>query len=520
MNRKPIRTVLIVNRGEIALRIIRTCREMGIRSVLGCSEVDLNTPAARWADEVYPLSGNASQDTYLNIEKILNIAKISGADAVHPGYGFLSERPEFVDACTEAGLIFIGPSSNAMRKLGNKVFAKQLASVAKVPLVPGFFESGATDEKLIQETEKIGFPLLAKASAGGGGRGMRLIESPLEMPNALRQAREEAKRSFGDDEMMIEKFIPRPRHIEVQIIADHHNQCAVLFERECSLQRRRQKVIEEAGSPLPDYGTKIWTAMREATLRLVKEGGYVGAGTAEFLVDELTSEFYFLEVNARLQVEHPITEAITGLDLVALQIQIAEGKPLNLAPGLMDGNRDLIQGHAIEARIIAEDPMKNFLPSVGPLLQFVVPEGPRIRVDFGFETGDLISEHYDSLLAKLIVHGPDRQSAIKKLKASLLDFHILGVQTNIPYLLEVIEDPEFIAGEFDVNWLERKFENWTPKVSVDFAIEFPGLGSLIEGKSQIGNSRATPSVAQNDGHQYSWEHLQGFRLYSSRDSES
>lgn len=499
-----MKAVMIANRGEIAVRVIRTLRAMGIASVLIASEVDQSSLAAKLADRVTILPGNAANETYLDIGKVIAAARDAQVDGIHPGYGFLSERDEFSSACAEAGIKFIGPSAESMSLLGNKVEAKILAQANQVPLVPGFFEPNASDAALKAAAEKIGCPLLLKAAAGGGGRGMRAVTSMAEFDESLRLAREEAISAFGDGEMMVEKLVGRPRHIEVQLIADTHGQVVALYERECSLQRRRQKVVEEAGSPLPACAEKIWPAMREAAIRLLRAAKYVGAATAEFLVDEASGEFYFLEVNARLQVEHPVTESVTGLDLVRLQVEVARGDRIKVPNLIEEGDRRGLVGHAIECRIIAENPGEGFRPSIGRLRAFAAPSGPGIRVDTGFAVGDEVSRWYDSLLAKLIVFDQNREAAIRRTVAALRDFHILGVDHNIGYLLDVIQHPDFRDGHFDVNWLDREFVDWKP------SSELPtGLGTLLSAsKRATGRSHsADDSSADLDA----WNRFSGFR---------
>ena len=493
-----IRRLLIANRGEIAVRIIRTARELGVTSVVGHSEADAGSIAVAMADEAVCLGPADASASYLSVAKVLDAAEACGADAIHPGYGFLSERAELAEACEAVGIKFVGPPAAAMRKLGSKIASKALAEKLGVPLVPGYYKLGATDMELTAAAEQIGFPVMLKASAGGGGRGMRAVRSREELEDQLRLASEEASKAFGDGSMMVEKLIERPRHIEAQVLADSHGRVAVLFERECSLQRRHQKVIEESPSPFPGFAATVWPAMCEAVIKLVGAAGYAGAGTVEFIVDPVTGAFFFLEVNTRLQVEHPVTEAVTGLDLVAWQLRIASGEALT--PSVVEPRR---VGHAIEARIIAEDPGAGFLPSVGEILAWAEPTGPGIRVDTGFAAGQAVSRHYDSLLAKLIVHAEDREAAIRKLRMALLDFHVLGVKTNIPYMLEVIAHPAFKKGDFDTGFLEREFGTWTP------ATELPeGIGAVIANAAArgLGAPLASASVAT------AWDEADGFRV--------
>lgn len=497
-----IKKLLIANRGEIAVRIIRAAQEMGVRTVAVYSDADRDAAHVAFADETIHLGASEPSASYLDPEKILAAAKQSGADAVHPGYGFLSERAEFAEACAEAGLIFVGPPGSAMRKLGAKIDAKTLAVAAGVPITPGYFEPGASDSTLALEAAKIGFPVMLKASAGGGGRGMRIVRRAEDIASELAMARDEALKGFGDDAMMVEKLVERPRHIEVQVLADGHGKVAALFERECSIQRRHQKLIEESPSPYVLANPALWNRLREASVSLCQRAGYQNAGTVEFMVDEATGEFYFLEVNARLQVEHPVTEAVTGVDLVKWQLRVASGLPLDLPSGMMDGKRTATNGHAIEVRIVAEDPAKGFLPSAGKILAWAEPKAPGIRVDTGYGPGAAIPRHYDSLLAKVIAHGEDREDALAKLRSSLVDFHILGVPTNIEYLLEVLSHPDFLAGKFDTGFLGREFEGWTP--SSDVPAE---LGSIMASASA-----AAAPIGQVEAAAGVWDLADGFRV--------
>lgn len=455
-----IKKVLVANRGEIALRIFRTCREMGIGTVAVASEADRNSLHVMAADECVEIGPPEPTKSYLLQDRIIEAARQTGADAIHPGYGFLSENADFAERCEMEGITFIGPPAPAMRKLGAKIQAKQLAVKANVPVVPGKFDPGARDEELKEDAEKIGYPVLLKASAGGGGRGMRAVHSASEFDSALKMAREEAMNAFGDGAMMVEKLIERPRHIEVQILADKHGNVAALYERECSLQRRHQKLVEEAPSPV--MTEELWQRMRDASISLAKEAGYVGAGTVEFIANHDATDFYFMEVNARLQVEHPVTEAITGVDLVRQQILVAEGNELSLDEKLMAGDRSAIHGHSIEVRIVAEDPAQGFLPSTGPILGWAEPRSAGVRFDSGFGEGSEVSRFYDSMLAKLITHGADRDSATRRLEMALQDTHVLGVQTNIGFLLDLIQKPDFDSADFDTKYIEREMGSWSP----------------------------------------------------------
>lgn len=498
-----MKKILVANRGEIALRVIRAAREMGLGTVLVVSEADQKSLAAQFADEVVLIGGSEPSQSYLDIDKVIGAAIRTGATLVHPGYGFLSERPAFVEACEKAGLNFIGPSAQSMKLLGGKIEAKTLATENDVPITPGFFEPGATTDQLKAAAEEIGYPVMLKASAGGGGRGMRVVRDPAEFESACNLAQEESEKAFGDRAMMVEKLIDRPRHIEVQVLADQHGNIACLFERECSLQRRHQKILEEAPSPI--MTDELWQKMSEAARRLIRAAKYYGAGTVEFMVDDATNEFYFLEVNARLQVEHPVTEMITGVDLVQWQIRIAEGEKLSLPDALMQGDRTAIRGHAIEARIIAEDPGAGFMPSIGQILGWAEPCGPRIRFDTGFTCGDEVSRFYDSMLAKLIVGGDNRSVATDRLKVALRDTHVLGVKTNICYLLDVISHPGFATAEFDTGFLGREFGDWAP--SNELPIE---LGNLVAAASASGTSSVQSDSGNGKGSN-AWGLSDGFR---------
>lgn len=498
-----IRKLLIANRGEIAVRIIRTAREMGIHTVAVYSDADADAMHVRLADEAVAIGASEPSASYLNIAAVLDAVRQTGADAIHPGYGFLSERAEFSEACRETGITFVGPPPEAMRKLGAKIESKQLAVEAGVPITPGFFESGASDDQLKTAANEIGFPVMLKASAGGGGRGMRAVHDPADFDSALALASEEAVKAFGDGAMMVEKLVQQPRHIEVQFIADQHGNVACLFERECSIQRRHQKLIEESPSPVLLENPSLWNPLQEAVKSLALRAGYVGAGTAEFIYDQTTQEFYFLEVNARLQVEHPVTEAVTGLDLVEWQLRVASGEELMLGEALMAGNRDAIHGHAIEVRIIAEDPAQGFMPSIGKILAWAEPRGIGVRVDTGFEAGSEVSRFYDSMLAKLIVQADTRAKAIHKLSLSLEDFHILGVKTNIGYTLDILAHSDFQAGNFDTGFLERELSDWRPPT------ELPNeLWELTQAATQGTSSQVAGATAVG-----AWDLADGFRLH-------
>jgi 3-methylcrotonyl-CoA carboxylase alpha subunit len=436
--------ILIANRGEIAVRIIRACHELGITAVAVYSEADRSAMHVRLADEAYPIGPAPATASYLNVGRIIEVARRSGAQAIHPGYGFLAEQAHFAQACQEAGLVFIGPPPEAIALLGSKIAAKRLAESAGVPIVPGYMGDDQSPEKLRWEAARLGFPLLIKASAGGGGKGMRTVASSAEFDAALEGARREARAAFGDDAVFLERLIVRPRHVEVQVLADAHGNCIHLFERECSIQRRHQKIIEE--SPSPALTPELRAQMGAAAVRLAQAAGYRNAGTVEFMLDQ-QGHYYFLEVNTRLQVEHPVTELVTGVDLVHLQIAVAAGEALPLR------QEELAQrGHAIEARVYAEDPA-TFLPATGRVALFAPPEGPGVRNDVGLESGDEVVVHYDPLLAKLIVYAPDRPAAIARLRRALDDYAVLGVTTNLPLLRAIAGHPDFAAGATHTDFL-------------------------------------------------------------------
>ncbi len=438
--------ILIANRGEIAVRILRACREMGIASVAVYSDVDRTSLHVRHADEAYPIGAATASESYLNIGKMLDVARRSRAEAIHPGYGFLSENPQFAQACADAGVKFIGPTAAAMEMMGSKTRARQAMQAAGVPLVPGSAR-GLELGEMARLAGEVGYPVMLKAAAGGGGKGMRLVRSAGELESAFQAARSEAERAFGDGEVYLEKFIENPRHIEMQVLADEHGQTVYLGERECSIQRRHQKVLEE--SPSPIVGPEMRRQMGEVAVRVAQAAGYTNAGTVEFLVDQ-QKNFYFLEMNTRLQVEHPVTELITGLDLVHLQVRIAAGERLPFAQ-----NDVLIRGHAMECRIYAEDPDNNFFPSPGRITLLLTPAGPGIRRDSGMYEGWTVPLDYDPLLAKLIAYGTDRQQTIMRLRRALHEYFVGGIKTNIPLFRRILRDPEFAAGKIDTGFLER-----------------------------------------------------------------
>jgi acetyl/propionyl-CoA carboxylase alpha subunit len=442
-----IAKVLVANRGEIARRVFRTCRSMGLATAAVFSDVDADSPFVREADEAVRLPGRASVDTYLNVELILAAARHVRADAIHPGYGFLSENAEFAEACQAAGLTFVGPPPPAIRIMGSKLEAKLQMESAGVPVLPSADVAVVADAALVAEGARIGYPLIVKASYGGGGKGMRLVTSAADLEQAVASARREAAAAFGNDGIFLERYLSMARHVEIQIFADHHGDVVSLFERECSIQRRHQKIVEEA--PSVALTEELRAEMGAAAIAAAKAVAYVGAGTVEFMLAG-DGTFYFLEMNTRLQVEHPVTEAITGLDLVRLQLEIADGSPLGSAA---HGAR--INGHAIEVRLYAEDPQRDFLPVPGRLHRFEVPTGHGIRLDSGVESGSEVSLYYDPMLAKVIAHGPSRDEAARILAAALVASRIHGLKTNRDLLVRLLRHPDFLAGETDTGFLDR-----------------------------------------------------------------
>ncbi len=489
--------ILVANRGEIAVRILRACRELGIQTVAVYSEADRSALHVRYADEAYLLGPAPARESYLRGDKIIEIARKCGADAIHPGYGFLAEREAFAAACLEAGLAFIGPKPSAIAAMGDKRTARQTVMAAGVRVVPGTEGTGAmSDEELLALAPQIGFPLLIKASAGGGGKGMREVKSLEEMPALLQAARREAEAAFGDGNVYLEKVVEGAHHVEIQILADQHGNVIYLGERDCSLQRRHQKLIEEAPSPFLDEALR--RKMGEVAVKAAQAVDYVNAGTIEFLVDK-EKNFYFLEMNTRLQVEHPVTEMVTGVDIVAEQIRIARGRPLSYK------QKDIkIRGHAIECRINAEDPYNGFLPSTGRILHSLLPTGPGVRVDTGVYPGFEITPYYDSLIAKLIVWGETRGQAILRMRRALEEYRLVGVRTNIPFHQRMMDSPRFIGGQYDTRFVEERFS--MPEPEENHEMHHPDVAAAfatIVAHRQV--ERAAQFVLRNERDTSNWK---------------
>ena len=494
--------ILIANRGEIAVRVIRACHEMGIAAVAVYSDVDRAALHVRKADEAYPIGAAAAAESYLNIGKILDVARQSGADAIHPGYGFLSENAIFAHACVDAGVKFIGPTAAAMNAMGSKTRARQAMERAGVPLVPGTSRGLESIEEAEEVAARIGYPVMLKAAAGGGGKGMRLVHAADELKSALEAARSEAERSFGDSEVYVEKAIVNPRHIEMQILADEHGNTLYLGERECSLQRRHQKVLEEAPSPIVD--AEMRRRMGEVAVRVARAANYANAGTVEFLVDA-QKNFYFLEMNTRLQVEHPVTELVTGLDLVHLQIRIAAGEKLPLRQE--DVN---IRGHAMECRIYAEDPDNNYFPSPGKITLLLVPSGPGIREDSGMYEGWTVPMDYDPLLAKLIGYSSDREQAVAHLTRALGEYFVGGIKTNLSLFRCILGDPDFQAAKLDTGFLDRMLQKKRDDQRVDpqaaqVAAIAAGIFAVLGASGTAAGERANEASAEKIVTASSWK---------------
>jgi len=499
-----IRRLLIANRGEIAVRIIRACRELGIESVAVYSDADRHAMHTALADRAEYIGASPASDSYLNVSALIDAARRAQANAVHPGYGFLSERAEFARACADAGLIFVGPPETALRHVGSKIEARRLMNEAGVPVIPGETPADQSDSALLQSVQKIGFPALIKPSAGGGGIGMKLVRNAADVRDMVPRARREAEAAFGDGTLYVERFIDRPRHVEIQVLADTHGHIVPVFERECSVQRRHQKVIEE--SPCPVLTPAIRRNMGDAAVSAARAAGYVNAGTVEFLLEGTGDDarFYFLEMNARLQVEHPVTEAVTGIDLVRAQLLIASGQPLPWNQSTLSQ-----RGHAIECRIYAEDPANDFLPQAGQLLMYLEPSGPGVRVDTGVREGDDVSVFYDPLLAKLIVSAESRTTAIARAVSALQQYVVLGIPTNIPFLLAILQHPRFAAGDIDTGFLDAEIQTLQDSLSR----ELP-LGAIAAAVFHDDNGRpsGTGAVRTQPAMQDPFDTLHGWGL--------
>jgi acetyl-CoA carboxylase biotin carboxylase subunit len=488
-----MKRVLVANRGEIAVRIIRACREEGLEAVAVYSDADRHGLHVRMADRAVRLGPPPAAESYLAIERIIDAARRSGADAVHPGYGFLAERAEFAEAVEEAGLIFVGPPAPAIRAMGEKTEARRRMVAAGVPVVPGSTAAVSTADAALEEARKIGFPVLLKAAAGGGGKGMRRVDSEGELAGAFRQASSEAAKAFGDGSLYVEKLIEHPRHVEIQVFADRHGRVIHLGERECSIQRRHQKLIEE--SPSPAVSPELRSRMGEAAVRAARAVGYVNAGTVEFLLDR-QGRFYFLEMNTRIQVEHPVTELVYGVDLVREQLRVARGERLSIPEGLSP------RGHAIECRITAEDPFQGFLPGTGEIAFLSVPSGPGVRWDGGFEAGSEIGLFYDSLLGKLVVWGENRAAAIRRMARALDELVIVGVPTSQPFHRRVMRDPRFRSGDYDIEYLETGGMELLGGQPEDSAVEMAAVAAVLAQELERANPR--PVDAGSDRRESLW----------------
>jgi 3-methylcrotonyl-CoA carboxylase alpha subunit len=493
--------ILIANRGEIACRIIKTCRRLGVRTVAVYSDADADARHVRLADEAIHIGAAPARESYLLAERILEAAKRSGAQAVHPGYGFLSENAEFAEACAQAGIVFIGPPTTAIRAMGSKSAAKALMEQAGVPLVPGYHGDQQEPEFLRQQADRIGYPVLIKASAGGGGKGMRVVERSEDFVERLSSCQREAAASFGDARVLVEKYLLRPRHIEIQVFGDRHGQVVHLFERDCSVQRRHQKVLEEA--PAPGMSAERRAAMGQAAVEAARAVSYVGAGTVEFIADR-DGQFYFMEMNTRLQVEHPVTEMITGLDLVEWQLRVAAGEPLPKRQEELT-----IDGHAIEARIYAEDADKGFLPSIGHLSKLAAPqESPYVRIDTGVEQGDEITPYYDPMIAKLIVWDRSRSRALQRMRRALAEYRIVGVTSNVEFLGRLVAHPAFTGNDFDTGLIEREHASLFPErqEAPALAWQLAALAVLLSERRPAASTAFSP-----------WQASDGWRLNGSKE---
>lgn len=487
-----IKKILIANRGEIACRVIRACKEMSIQSVSVYSEVDVNSPHVSMADEAVCIGPANPLESYLNFDKIIEVAKSTSSDAIHPGYGFLSENGDFAKHVTDSGLIFIGPSPETIKVMGDKAESKKMMEEAGVPTIPG--HDGELTGNIDSIAKDIGFPLMVKAAAGGGGKGMRAVYNPEDLSEAIESASNEARNSFGNDTLILERFLDKPRHIEVQILGDQKGNVVHLFERECTIQRRHQKIIEE--SPSSAITSKLRKEMGEAAIKAAKVTNYHSTGTVEFLYQD--GEFFFLEMNTRLQVEHGVTEMVCGIDLVKWQIRIASGDELTLS------QKDIKQrGHSIECRIYAEDPSRNFLPTPGHVRKLVLPVGPGIRNDVGIVEGQEVSSFYDPLLSKLVVWDSNRADAIDKMNYALSNFVVLGLITNQPFLKEIMSNKEFVKGNFDTNFISENYSEWKLE---DVPLEAIAAALLSSKNSSVVNSSDTKSISSPWSQKGHWRH--------------
>jgi acetyl-CoA carboxylase biotin carboxylase subunit len=492
--------ILIANRGEIAVRIIKACQELGIKTISIYSKVDVKAPHVHLADEAVNIGDPAPVESYLNIPKIIKIAQEKNAEAIHPGYGFLAENPDFAETCNKVGIKFIGPSPKVISLMGDKIAAKKTMEKAGVPVIPGYHGSNQDDKSLVKEGKKIGFPLLVKAAAGGGGKGMRIVKSEDNLLESIESAKRESKSSFGNDIVFLEKYLEKPRHIEFQILADEQGNTIHLFERECSIQRRHQKIIEE--SPSPIITPELRKKMGNAAVTAAKAVGYNNAGTVEFMIDE-NLNYYFMEMNTRLQVEHPITELTTGIDLAKWQLKIASGEKLTLK------QKELFQrGHAIECRIYAEDPKNGFLPSVGKLLKVEEPNGPNIRVDSGIVTNNNISPYYDPMLSKLITYAENREECINKITWALSHYVVIGVTSNIYFLKKVLEHEEFQKGNTTTHFIDNYFKEWTISKNV---IPIDAIIALAVYDSMHSKKEEVVRYKEADPHS-PWKHVGRWRI--------
>ena len=502
---RPISRLLIANRGEIAVRIARACRDLGILSIAVASDADRGALHTRVAAATVPIGPAPAAESYLRMDRLIAAARDSRCDAIHPGYGFLAQSAAFAQAVEEAGLIFVGPGPAALRLMGDKMSARRAMAAAEVPVIPGCEGTGEEDAAALRrEADRIGYPVLVKAAGGGGGRGMRVVASPDDLEAGVGSARRESLKAFADGRLFLEKVIEEARHVEVQVLADAHGECVHLFERECSIQRRFQKIVEESPSPLLDQGRRA--EMGRTAVTAARACGYVNAGTIEFLVDR-SQRYFFLEMNTRIQVEHPVTEMVTGVDLVQAQIRIASGEPLPASQGEMSH-----RGHAIECRVNAEDPAREFAPSSGKVLLASFPSGSGIRVDAGLETGDLVTPYYDSLVAKIIVHAPDRPAALERMREALGKTAIFGVETNLPYLKAIVAHPVFRNGEATTMFTGRELASWRPAQAApaDDVLLVAAVVDTLRARPDPASFYTAPENEEGDFHS-PWDRGDGFR---------